>query len=423
MAVEFPDAFKPLFKPARYKVFWGGRGGAKSWNFARALLLLGAGERPIRVLCAREIQNSIEDSVHRLLSYQIAALGLEHAYEVLATEIRGKNGTVFFYAGLRHSINSIKSKEGIDYVWVEEADTVSRASWEKLIPTIRKDGSEIWISFNPSLDTDETYRRFVLNPPPDAVVVKVNWSDNYWFPDVLRKEMEHMKATDPDAWLNVYEGHCRHTLDGAIYAKEIREATEQGRITKVPYQSGRPVHTFWDLGRADKTSIWFAQVAGFEYHIIDFYENRGEALDHYVQELQKKPYVWSEDWLPHDAQAKLLGSKRTIEEQIRDIGRKVRIVPKVSVADGINAARTIFPQCYFDADACADGINALRRYRYEVRERDSQKRWSSEPLHDENSHASDAFRYLSVALREPPKAKTVNLKLPSGPASATGWMR
>jgi phage terminase large subunit len=191
---EFPDKLRVLFEPARYKVLFGGRGGAKSWGIARALLVIGA-QKPTRILCAREIQKSITESVHQLLADQIKALGLEGFYEVLNTEIRGKNGTLFMFAGLKHNIQNIKSKEGVDVVWCEEAATVSKASWETLIPTIRKEGSEIWVSFNPELDTDETYKRFVLNPPPGAKVVKVNWSDNPWFPDVLAAERDHLKAT------------------------------------------------------------------------------------------------------------------------------------------------------------------------------------------------------------------------------------
>ncbi len=177
---QFPDALQFLFEPARYKVAYGGRGGAKSWGFARALLILGA-QKNLTILCAREFQSSIKDSVHALLAAQVHDLGLDWFYETQEKTIIGKNGTNFIFAALRHNVDSIKSKEGIDICWVEEAVTVSKNSWDKLIPTIRKPGSEIWISFNPELDTDETYKRFIKNSPPGAVVKKVNWSDNPWF--------------------------------------------------------------------------------------------------------------------------------------------------------------------------------------------------------------------------------------------------
>jgi phage terminase large subunit len=210
--------------------------------------------------------------------------------------------------------------------------------------------------------------------------------------------MAHLRETDPDAYLTIYEGHCRQVLDGAIYAKELRAATEEGRLCRVPYDQTKPVHTFWDLGRADKTSIWFAQIVGFEFRVIDFYENSGEALAHYLKALQGKPYVYGDDWLPHDANNELLASERTIAQQMRAAGRTVRITPKAKVVDGINAARSLFPNVWFDADRCADGLNHLRRYRYDVDPDTGQ--FSKEPLHDDASHAADAFRYLAVALRE-----------------------
>jgi phage terminase large subunit len=418
MDIEFPEKLECLFQPSRYKVLYGGRGGAKSWGVARALLILGA-QKPLRILCAREFQNSISESVHALLSDQIKALGLSEFYEVQNTTIIGKNGSAFYFAGLRHNVTKIKSFEGVDIVWCEEAQTISKSSWDILIPTIRKEGSEIWITFNPSLEADETYQRFVVKPPTNSIVQKINWSDNPWFPEVLRQEKDDLRAKDPDAYLTVWEGHCKQTLDGAIYANEVRRATEEQRFTRVPYDETKPVHTFWDLGRADKTAIWFAQMVGFEFRVIDYYENQGHALAHYLKHLQGKPYVYGDTWLPHDADNELLASERTIAQQARAAGFHVRITPKSSVADGINAARTIFGACWFDAEKCADGIQCLRNYRYEV-DPDTQQ-YSSKPLHDWASHGADAFRYLAVAMREPKKKqdKPNRIRVPLG---AGGWM-
>ena len=394
----FPRKLAPLFKPSRYKVLDGGRGGAKSWGIARALLLQGSNEK-LRIGCGREIQKSIADSVHQLLRNQIEALGLGGFYAVRETYIEGRNGTLFTFHGLRHNVVDLKSLEGCDRFWVEEAQTVSKTSWETLIPTIRKDGSEIWISFNPELDTDETYKRFILNPPPGTIRITLNWRDNPWFPAVLRQEMETLKAANEDDYDHVWEGKTRQTLDGAIYANEIRAATRDERFTRVPCDESKPVQTFWDLGRADATAIWFAQYIGFEFRIVDFYENRGFALAHYLKVLQGKPYVYGDTWLPHDAQNDLLASERTIEQQIRDARFNVRITPKTSVAEGINAGRTVFSRCWFDAAKCADGINHLRRYRYDVDP--DTKQYSRNPLHDDHSHAADAFRYLAVSLSAP----------------------
>lgn len=426
---QFPTKLRFLFQPARYKVLYGGRGGAKSWGVARALLLQGMQKR-LLILCTREYQNSLDDSVYKILVEQIKQLELEAFYKIQATTISGANGTEFIFKGLKMNINSIKSFEGVQRVWVEEAQTVSKTSWEVLIPTIREEESEIWVTFNPLLETDDTFVRFVKNPPSTAVVKKVNWSDNPWFPEVLRKEMDDLRHKDRDAWLNVWEGHCRLTLDGAIYAKELRDATETNRICPVPYDRTVPVHTFWDLGFHDSTAIFFAQMCGFEMHIIDYLEVQQRTISDILLILQGKQYVYGTDWLPHDAQAKTLASAgRSVEQLLRASGRSVRIVPRLSIFDGINAARTVFPNCWFDSGKCADALQALRHYRYEVNEENGI--FSKVPLHDQNSHCADAFRYLAVAFREK-KETPLKLKPPSqavhylggapGRHGNTGWM-
>ena len=394
---EFPEKLRFLFEPVRYKVLYGGRGGAKSWGVARALLIQAA-STPLRILCAREFQNSIVESVHHLLHAQIEATGLQSFYEIQSSLIRGANGSEFVFAGLRNNVTKIKSFEGVDRVWIEEAQTVSKSSWEVLIPTIRKEGSEIWVTFNPELETDETYRRFVTHPPASAKVVKINWNDNPWFPETLKREKDELKARDPDIYLNVWEGNCRVTLDGAIYAKELRLAQEEGRIRTVPYDAAKAVHTFFDLGWADNTSIWFAQAVSGELRLIDYYSNHQMPIQHYIGVLQNKGYLYGIDWLPHDAKAKEQGSGRSIEEIMITAGRSVRIVPKLSVSDGINAARTIFNRCYFDEQKCAEGLQSLRHYRYDVDP--DTKQFSDRPLHDWSSHAADAFRYFAVAIEE-----------------------
>ena len=415
---KFPDKLQCLFKPSRYKVLYGGRGGAKSWGIARALLVLAA-SKPLRILCAREFQNSIAESVHQLLSLQIAALGLSAFYDVQETKIVGSNGSEFVFAGLRKNINSLKSFEGVDIVWVEEAVNVSKRSWDVLIPTIRKDDSEIWISFNPELETDETYVRFVRNPQPDSSVVEISWRDNPWFPEVLNKERLTLQQRDPDAYLNVWEGKCSQTLNGAIYAQELRLALQERRRTKVPYDPSKPVFTFWDLGRSDHTAIWFAQLVGYERRIIDYYSDNLKAIGHYMKVLQRKPYIYDTHYLPHDARNKTIVHPLSIEGQMREAGFKVYIVPQISIADGINAVRTIFPSCVFDEVNTQDGWQALSHYQYKVDEVTNQ--FSKEPLHNWASNGADAFRYLAVGLRDAkpkslvkPKQATIDMPLAGG---------
>ena len=393
---DFPAPFQVLFEPRRYKVLYGGRGGGRSWACARALLLKGV-QSPIRVLCARELQNSISDSVHRLLADQISGLGLDAYYQVQMARILGTNGTLFSFEGIKNNVTKIKSYEGIDYCWVEEAHKVSRNSWSILIPTVRKENSEIWMTFNPELETDYTYLRFVKEKDDSQMlVIKTTWRDNPFFPEVLMREMEAEKARDYDSYLNIWEGFCRQVLEGAVYAKELRKAQEEERICTVPWVREAPVDVFFDLGRADATAIWFAQRVAMQYRILHYYAATGEDIIHYVKYLQNREYVYGTVWLPHDAYAKQLGTKRSIQEIVHSHGFKTQKVPKLSLTDGINAARLILPNCYFDEDGCEEGIQALRHYRYKV----VDGQYSNEPLHDWASDGADSFRYLAIAFRE-----------------------
>jgi len=219
--IQIPEAFEDLFTPARYKVFYGGRGGAKSWNFARALIVT-AYKNKTRILCAREIQKSIADSVHKLLRDQIYELGLDGFFEIYQKTITGINGSEFIFEGLHLNVRQIKSKEGIDIVWVEEAEKVSDDSWSFLIPTIRKDGSEIWVSFNPDSEEDPTYRRFITSPPDGAIIRKVGYKENPFFPEVLKKEMEYDKRVDYDRYMHVWEGHTRTISDAQVFKGKFR---------------------------------------------------------------------------------------------------------------------------------------------------------------------------------------------------------
>lgn len=414
----FPAKLRFLFEPARYKVLYGGRGGAKSWGIARWLLIEGR-RKPTRVLCTREIQRSISDSVHKLLRDQIAALGFNDFYTVQETKIIGANGTEFTFAGLKTNIDNLKSFEGVDKCWVEEAVNVSKQSWDKLIPTIRKDGSEIIVSFNPELQTDETYKRFVVNPPSKAKVVKLNWADNPFFPETLRQEKDDLKAKSEDDYLHIYEGMCKQVVEGAIYRAELIAAEKEGRICRVPYDPLKPVDTFWDLGYADNTCIWLGQSIGFEFRFIDFISGSQQGLQYYLRTLQEKGYVYGTDYLPHDARAHQLGTGRSIEEQIRASGRNVHVVPRLSVEDGIAAARAIFGKSYFDAEKTADGIQALRHYRYEMD--DKLLTFKKQPLHDWASHAADAFRTAAVAIKEPQREQARALQVVNH-YGESGWM-
>lgn len=394
LKLQVPAALLPLFEPRRYKVLYGGRGSAKSWSVARALIAKAASS-PIRVLCARETQRSIAESVHRLLKDQIGLLGLDELFDVQENAIRGRNGSDFAFAGIRQQgVANLKSFEGVDLCWVEEAQVVTRRSWDVLLPTIRKPGSEIWITFNPELDTDETYTRFVLDPPPDAWVQPVNWHHNPWFTPELDAERRTMLKRDPVGYETVWEGKCRPAVEGAIYAREIDELQKAGRLCNTPHDPMLPVHTVWDLGWNDSTAIIFVQRLGSEARIVDYIEDSHRSLAELVSDIKTRAWNWGVDWLPHDGAHKRQQTGKSDIEVMRSLGRKAEIVPLLDVEAGIRAARLLFPRCYIDKRA-TPLLNALKRYRRQVNQTTNEP---GAPLHDAASHGADAFRYLATII-------------------------
>lgn len=406
---EFPQKLGFLFKPSRYKIAHGGRGGAKSWGFARALLLLGA-EKPLRILCMREVQNSIKESVYELLRQQVVELGLESVYPPSSaknpTDIVAVNGTKFVFAGLSDQTSaSIKSFEGFDICWVEEAQAVTRRSWDLLTPTIRKDGSEIWISLNPELDDDETWKRFVESPPPNAVVVEINYSDNPFLPQALKDERAELLRLiklgkrDQDDYDNIWEGKTKSALPGSIYQKEVIKAKLEKRLCAVPYDPLLKVHTIWDLGWADFMSVLCVQKQASQIRIIRYIEDSHRTYASYVEELNSFGYVnWGMDWLPHDGRAKNPQTGKSPQQTLKALGRNCpddesSIIENLDVESGIKAARQMFARVVFDETHAGLLLNRLGKYKRVI---NKTTKMPGLPMHDENSHGADGFRGLAL---------------------------
>lgn len=314
--------------------------------------------------------------------------------------IRGRNGTEFLFAGLSdQTAESIKSFEGVTKVWVEEAQAVSDRSWSILIPTIRREGktwvSEIWVSFNPELDTDPTWVRFVEHTPPDAKVVEVNYHDNPWFPAVLERERAHAKATLPKAeYENIWEGKCKPAVTGAIYAEEIADAQAKGRICDLPYDPALKVHAVFDLGWNDSTAIILVQRHISQLRVIEYIEDDHKTLDYFSAELRRRNYNWGSLWLPHDGAHGNRQTGKTDKRVLEENGWSVRIVPAQTIEGGIRLARRGFAQTYFDRTNCARLLQCLKRYRRSVPTTTGEP---GAPVHDEWSHGADAYRYMHVA--------------------------
>lgn len=397
MIAEFPSKLRELFQPYRYKFIKGGRGSGKSWGVARALLILGAKGRE-RILCTREVQKSIQQSVHQLLTDQIHALGLSSFYEILEKEIRGKNGTQIHFAGLSdQTADSIKSFEGCTRTWIEEGHTITKRSWNILTPTIRAEDSEVWCTYNPELDTDETHVRAVVTPHPDTLVIEMGWQDNPWFPAVLEAERVHAQKTmRPEDYAHVWEGRCKPAVEGAIYFDQIAEAEAAKRVRHVPRDPSLPVHRVWDLGFNDAMSIILVQRVVSELAIVGYVEDTGRTLSEYIADFRGDSYsgwVWGADWLPHDGFATRHQSGKTDAQVLEALNCKVERTPNMEVEQGIRQARQVFPRVYFDKERTKRLVECLKRYRRQIGVKTQEP---GAPLHDKYSHGADAFRYLCL---------------------------
>ncbi len=356
------------------------------------MLLARGRAKPERILCTREVQKSIAESVHQVLSDQVKTLGMDDFYEVQNNYIFGKNGTQISYHGLSgQTAASIKSFEGTTICWVEEAQTVTKRSWDILEPTIRAPGSEIWVSFNPDMDTDETYKRFVLNNQPDSIVTKMNWQDNPWRSQVLDLAREKMKRDAPDDYAHIYEGHCRPAIEGAIYYKEVSQLRSSGRLCNVPYDPMLKVHVVTDLGFNDYMSLILVQRLGSEIRIIRYIEDRQRYIPSYSQELKDLKLNYGTLYLPHDGKAKHV-TGASAEEQFRALGWKVEIVPDIGIEQGIRKTREVFNRFLFDKTHSSELLNRLGRYRRRV----NSEGQASTPMHDDESHGADGTRYLAI---------------------------
>lgn len=389
-----PKLAEVIFKPKRYLFIRGGRGSGKSWSVARALIIKAFSGQE-RILCTREMQNSIKQSVHQLLKDQIEELGLSQFFQVLETEIRGLNGSAFYFSGLSDQTStSIKSFEGCTIVWCEEAQTISKRSWRILTPTIRAANSEIWATYNPELESDETHQMAVVNPSRNTISIEVNYPDNPWFPEVLEEERKHAQSTMSAAdYGHTWGGKCLPAVAGAIYFDEMALAEEQGRIREVPADALLKVHAVWDLGWNDSMSIILVQRSASELRIIDYIEDSHRTLDDYVRQLKAMPHNWGVHYLPHDGFSKDFKTGKSVEEIMKALGCSVEKTPNMDIEGGIKAARMSLSRMYFDKTKTARLIECLKRYRRIVNKQTNE---ASSPLHDSYSHGADALRYVAL---------------------------
>lgn len=418
---DFPDKILPLIvTPAPYKVAYGGRGSGKSWSFARGLLLKGIA-KPLRVLCAREVQKSIQQSVHQTLSDQIYSMKLQNVYDIGKAEITNKkNDTKFLFVGLSDlTADSIKSYEGIDIAWIEEGQAITDRSWKILLPTIRKDGSEIWVSFNPELESDPTYERFVKDPPTGAMVVFMNWRDNpFWNEELEAKRLEDKRKLPQAEYDWIWEGKCKPAVEGAIYFDEVSKMEKEQRICNVPYDPMLKAHVIFDLGFNDEMSVAVVQRHASECRIIKYIEDTQKTLAYYSAELKELRYNWGKVWLPFaDGFSKDFktgkGSDQLMTAMGWDVARKEEVA-NIDVEEGIRQTRLVFPRIYVDKTNCSQLIESWKRYRRHI---NRQTMTAGAPVHDQYSHGADCTRYIATNLDK--MTNETGKKMPVNVASYT----
>jgi phage terminase large subunit len=409
--LEIPDKLVPVFQGvADIRGSYGGRGSAKTRTFAKmtavkAHVWAEAGDEGI-ILCGRQFMNSLADSSLEEIKAAIRETDwLRPHFDIGEKYIATACGRISYtFSGLDRNIDSIKSKSRIRLAWVDEAEPVTEEAWVKLIPTLREEDSELWVTWNPESKRSPTHKRFrEVTDDPLMRVVEMNWRDNPWFPAILeRKRLKDLKER-PEQYAHIWEGDFKQVHEGAYYAASLTKAKAEGRISFVPRDPNMGVRTFWDLGRRDFTSIWVAQFVGQKINVIDFLEGANQPPAFYFEELRQRGYRGCMVYLPHDGSrvGPENASGRSYEDQARDAGFDVEIIRNQGQSAAmlrVDAGRRLFPRIWFDEAKTEAGRDALGAYH---ERRDEKRETGLGPEHDWSSHAADAFGLMCVAYEEP----------------------
>ncbi len=426
--VELPPKLIPVFatnevngRKVRYRGAYGGRGSAKTRSFAKmaavkGLMLAAQGKRGL-IVWGREFMNSLDESSFAEVKEAILSEPwLANAYEVGEKFIRTRCRRIqFAFIGLRHNLDSIKSKARHHILWIDEAEPVSEKAWVKAIPTVREHDSEIWLTWNPERETSATHKRFRLDPPSNAIIVELNWRDNPWFPAELDAERLEDKEKRPDQYDHIWEGDFVRVVEGAYYASHITKAREEGRIGVVGPDPLMTYRAFIDIGgtgaRADAFTIWIAQFVGLQVRVLDHYEVVGQPMSAHAAWLREHKYLPGNTkiWLPHDGSTQDRVHDVSYESAFKSIGYDVTVVPnqgRGAAKARIEAARRLWPSIWVNEQSCAGGLQALGWYH---EKRDPDREIGLGPNHDWSSHSADSFGLMCVVW-EPPRTRQRNIQ-------------
>jgi len=401
--------------PLRHLVLKGGRGSAKSHSVGRILVNIGV-NLPIRILCTREIQKSIDESVYQLLEDVIDELGFNGFYDLKKKTIDGANGSRFLFAGLRsQDVAKLKSTERIMLCWCEEAHVLSEKSLDVLAPTIREENSVIIYTYNPELEDDPVHARFALDPQEDVCVVDMNWRDNKWFPKVLDKERLRTERTDKSPnkvkynW--IWEGHVLPAVEGAIFAEEVAQFQSDGRFMSLDHDAKGKVHIVMDLGYGVTTwALW--QKFASTMQCIDYYEFYNSKYS-IMSVIVRKDYPnvrWGKMFMPHDAAHKDPKTARSHKDVMRQLEWEVEDIPQIGIENYIDEGRELFDNAYVSnierqADTSQASyvrggkrlIQCIKRFRRQVPETTGHP---GLPMKDEFSHGGETWCYTAVVAEE-----------------------
>lgn len=429
--IALPAKLVPVFTgPAMYRGAYGGRGSAKTRSFAKMAAVQGIRFAQANmggvIVCGREFMNSLDESSLAEVKGAIESEPwLRERYDVGEKYVRTLDGRIeFAFVGLRHNLDSIKSKARIRLLWVDEAEPVSDTAWNKADNTVREEGSEVWVTWNPERKNSATHKRFRLDPPAESKIVELSWRDNPWFPDVLNKKRLADKEKRPDQYGHIWDGDFVTAVEGAYYAKSLAEAKDEGRIGRVAFDPLMRVKVFCDLGgtgaKADAFAMWPAQFIGKEIRTRDYYEAQGQPLATHIQWLHSKGYIpaRADIVLPHDGETNDRIIDVSFESAFKAAGYAVTVIPnqgKGAARMRIEAGRRRFPSIWLDEKSTEAGRDALGWY-HEKRS-DDDRNIGLGPSHDWSSHCADAFGLMCVAYEEPQTKKKKTGEEPRG-----SWM-
>jgi len=419
--VVLPPKLVPVFSGAAdVRGAYGGRGSAKTRTFAKMTAVKAyawaASGREGTILCARQFMNSLADSSLEEIKAAIRSEAwLEPHFDIGEKYIRTKDGRVYYtFSGLDRNVDSVKSKARILLCWIDEAEPVTEQAFQVLVPTLREEDSELWLTWNPKRKIAAVEQRYRLTKDPLIKIAKINWRDNPWFPQKLERERLRDFKERPEQYAHIWEGDFATITAGAYFAKQLAEARRTGRLTRLARDDLMTIRAFWDIGgtgaKADATAIWIAQFVSREVRVLDYYEAKGQPLAAHVNWLRENGYGKALCVLPHDGAQGDKVHSTSFESALREAGFEVEVVKNQGTGAAkqrIEAARRLFPSIWFNEATTTAGVQALGWYHAKI---DDKRNIDLGPDHDWSSHGADAFGLMCISYETPAKADDWSFK-------------